>query len=473
MKAYSVEVGTLFSFLLIHLMLFVLQRREIVAEFRRLKNSVRSLVVGIKSLVPNRMDRVIQIAEARYEEKKAKEMEMGIRSLVVEEDIQYEVAYKELVWTEDVVSSMGSRIMECREGLKVVRHTIVDLGKEVFQYVIEDEDGKSMEFGNTVYFKIKGIWENDDEHPDDDDVSGGASSKRQKESKFSVMIVSAWFGQQVSVEKSNIYFSPCTNYQAKRKIKEIMGFKEMGPGAVYLGNSLIFSRRRAQEFNKVTEKVQHRMESWQSRLLSRAGKRLLIRSWLEPSPSTQCRLLNGLDHLVRDSWIPWLSNSVPKTKDNIKTSRWKLVADLHSVSYLEWDQQLIARDQEIADAIMKVKWSSSLNRDKLFWMGNNSGRFSVKSCYKIITKDRIGEVFNPIWAHIWKANLHERLKLHCWRMLANTLPTRDVVVTRTWKGDNTCQFCGAEVESSLHIFKKCQLRRILAFGSRWGCRIDF
>ncbi|KAF3450444.1 hypothetical protein FNV43_RR06526 [Rhamnella rubrinervis] len=148
------------------------ERREIAAEFQRLKNSVRSLIVGTTSLVPNRMDRVIQITKARYQEKKAKEMEMGIRSPVL--------GHSELVWTEDVVSSMGSRIVECREGLKIVRDTIVDLGKEVFQYVIEDEDGKSKEFGNTVYFKIKGIWENDDEHHDDDDVSGRASTKRQK-----------------------------------------------------------------------------------------------------------------------------------------------------------------------------------------------------------------------------------------------------------------------------------------------------
>ncbi|KAF3449870.1 hypothetical protein FNV43_RR05949 [Rhamnella rubrinervis] len=180
-KAYAVEVGTFFSFLLVHLMLFVLQRREIAAEFQRLKNLVRSLIVGTTSLVPNRMDREDIQYEVAYKERALNKLfDKVLHEILHLESIWKVLGQSELVWTEDVVSSMGSRIVECREGLKIVRDTIVDLGKEVFQYVIEDEDGKSKEFGNTVYFKIKGIWENDDEHHDDDDVSGRASSKRQK-----------------------------------------------------------------------------------------------------------------------------------------------------------------------------------------------------------------------------------------------------------------------------------------------------
>ncbi|KAF3434402.1 hypothetical protein FNV43_RR25505 [Rhamnella rubrinervis] len=76
------------------------------------------------------------------------------------------------------------------------------------------------------------------------------------------------------------------------------------------------------------------------------------------------------------------------------------------------------------------------------------------------------------WKTLWKSKLHERLKFHCWRMLAGVLLTRTAIVERTGIGEPSCYFCGADAETNLHVFKNCQLGRLLAFGSRWGCRLD-
>ncbi|KAF3456056.1 hypothetical protein FNV43_RR00699 [Rhamnella rubrinervis] len=57
-------------------------------------------------------------------------------------------------------------------------------------------------------------------------------------------------------------------------------------------------------------------------------------------------------------------------------------------------------------------------------------------------------------------------------MLANTLPTKEAVVEKTRIREPSCHFCGEEVESNLHIFKNCQLGRLLVIGRQWGCRLD-
>lgn len=50
-----------------------------------------------------------------------------------------------------------------------------------------------------------------------------------------------WLGQLVNEEKSNIFFSKST---PQKDIKEILGFKDMGATATYLGNSFVFGRNK-------------------------------------------------------------------------------------------------------------------------------------------------------------------------------------------------------------------------------------
>ena len=61
---------------------------------------------------------------------------------------------------------------------------------------------------------------------------------------------------------------------------------------------------------------------------------------------------------------------------------WSKVADLRQEDGSEWNFQLL---QEICDpttvkAIRRMDWPQTQCYDKLLWIGNNSGVFSVKSC---------------------------------------------------------------------------------------------
>lgn len=111
------------------------------------------------------------------------------------------------------------------------------------------------------------------------------------------------------MKKSSILFSNGADNKTKRRIKTILGFKGMKKDAVNLGNSLVFGRQRVKEFDKLKEKVQGRLESWQSQLLSRAGKATLIKSVVQSIPTYTMAtfhllvfICQDLDAMVRRFW---------------------------------------------------------------------------------------------------------------------------------------------------------------------------
>lgn len=118
-----------------------------------------------------------------------------------------------------------------------------------------------------------------------------------------------WVGQRANLEKSNIYFSPKIDKAIKRRIKDILGFKELHSSSLYLGNSLVFGKKKTEEFGKLREKVQNKMNGWQNRLLSRAGKITLIKLVVQTIPiytmstfKIPITICKSLDSMLRNFW---------------------------------------------------------------------------------------------------------------------------------------------------------------------------
>lgn len=57
--------------------------------------------------------------------------------------------------------------------------------------------------------------------------------------------------------------------------------------------------------------------------------------------------------------------------------------------------------------------------------------------------------------------------------MAGVIPTRELLTKRLGGGDIGCVLCGAEVETIMHLFKDCHCIRAMAFGSNWGCNLNF
>ena len=58
-------------------------------------------------------------------------------------------------------------------------------------------------------------------------------------------------------------------------------------------------------------------------------------------------------------------------------------------------------------------------------MKSSNGEFSVKSTFKEVIHEDLDPEINVVMNQIWKSNLHQRLKMHLWRIAVGVLPTKE------------------------------------------------
>ncbi|XP_075636485.1 uncharacterized protein LOC142608673 [Castanea sativa] len=174
-----------------------------------------------------------------------------------------------------------------------------------------------------------------------------------------------------------------------------------------------------------------------------------------------CRLKDedGLaKYKVRANWLrapkafnaSWVWKGIERVKNIIKLGVCKLVGSGNSILVLE------------------DPWLP----DKSSFFPTPRSQFSVKSCYRLITDgDNISSSVS-LSRKIWKANIHERLKMHLWRIAFNLLPTKDQLSEFSPSSDTSCPLYNVEAESALHLFTQCHIARVIWFGNQWNLRID-
>lgn len=68
--------------------------------------------------------------------------------------------------------------------------------------------------------------------------------------------------------------------------------------------------------------------------------------------------------------------------------------------------------------------------------------------------------------------MHERLKVHLWRVAARALPTKGTMKARLHWIDSCCILYGKAVEDNLHLFNNCPVSAAFTFSSNWGFKMD-
>ena len=129
-------------------------------------------------------------------------------------------------------------------------------------------------------------------------------------------------------------------------------------------------------------------------------------------------------------------------------------------------------DDASVKAILNIPQWSSHQADSWTWIHSSNRDLSVKSTFKEISKSNLLPPNNPILAKIWKAKIHDRLKLFLWRVAAGILPTKDSIAKFVPSSNQVCVLCNEALESTVHIFWECPLARAMWFGSVWGIRTD-
>lgn len=85
-------------------------------------------------------------------------------------------------------------------------------------------------------------------------------------------------GQQLNVSKSSIFFGSKVPAELKTEIKDALGISREGGMGVYLGLPEKICGSKKQVFSFIQERLLNRINSWSTKLLSKGGKEVLIKS---------------------------------------------------------------------------------------------------------------------------------------------------------------------------------------------------
>ncbi len=85
---------------------------------------------------------------------------------------------------------------------------------------------------------------------------------------------------------------------------------------------------------------------------------------------------------------------------------------------------------------------------------------------------RKGWYYKDIWTKFWKLKMHERLKVHFWRVATYLIPTKDKLTRTEQQADACCLFCGESREIAWHLFQSCDVAKLIWYNSKWCIRID-
>ena len=125
----------------------------------------------------------------------------------------------------------------------------------------------------------------------------------------------------------------------------------------------------------------------------------------------------------------------------------EFLADKRSISFV----LLELIEQEIRGIPLVL---NSAREDILIWAYSKDGNFSLSSAY-LLAKDLnpLNLVTLKMW--VWKSKTTPRIKFFLWQCYYGSIPTKDVLGSRGFNLNTTCELCGCNSETIIHLLRDC------------------
>ncbi|XP_065629740.1 uncharacterized protein LOC136067578 [Quercus suber] len=170
-----------------------------------------------------------------------------------------------------------------------------------------------------------------------------------------------------------------------------------------------------------------------------------------------------------DPWILDLPGYIPSPKVDADLDLALVVSQLFSSDHSRWDIHKLNYffDETVVDLILKIPIPINQFEDSWSWMVTNSGSFSAKSAYWLYRAASSPSNIDATRGQIWKSKLHERLKMHLWRIAANVLPSKEWGLRMEAIGfESTSDFIGFLISPPFVAnMNPCQRKDFLLFGA--------
>ncbi|XP_010481142.1 PREDICTED: uncharacterized protein LOC104759979 [Camelina sativa] len=131
----------------------------------------------------------------------------------------------------------------------------------------------------------------------------------------------------------------------------------------------------------------------------------------------------------------------------------------------EWHMPILEEFMDPVDIpiVLSMEISKSFKPDKLIWHYTKSGKYSVKSGYRLarelIKEVEIGPTFTALMAQVWKLQVPPKIQHFFWQIASDTLPVLERLAYRGVRCDPLCMRCGLAMETINHAFFECSRSR--------------
>ena len=115
-----------------------------------------------------------------------------------------------------------------------------------------------------------------------------------------------------------------------------------------------------------------------------------------------------LINVWRDLWIPWLPNFIPIPKNESIPTGPRVVAILIDIITNSWNLTLLSElfDAHSVKAILKIILPASPKKDRLIWVVDPKGKFSIISAFKLFQSPIVTDAVVD-WFALWKLKIHD------------------------------------------------------------------
>ncbi|KMS98119.1 hypothetical protein BVRB_4g095640 [Beta vulgaris subsp. vulgaris] len=173
-------------------------------------------------------------------------------------------------------------------------------------------------------------------------------------------------GQKINFDKSEVSFSKHVDTNRRVAIRSLFGVREVEKHEKYLGLPTVIGRSKKVIFSVLKERVWKKLQGWKEKLLSRAGKEVLLKAIIQSIPTYMMSLFAVPDCILNEinamcsrfwwgargterkmHWVSWEKLCLPKSYGGmgfrdlkvfnqalLAKQGWRLLCDTNSLAHL-------------------------------------------------------------------------------------------------------------------------------------------
>ncbi|KAL4620439.1 hypothetical protein ACB092_06G154000 [Castanea dentata] len=263
--------------------------------------------------------------------------------------------------------------------------------------------------------------------------------------------------QQINRDKTTLFFSKSTPQQVQAASQEALGVPVVKQYKKYLGLPSFIGRKKKDIFDNIKQRVWEKLQGWEGKLLSQAGREILIKAVAQALPTYTIFFWGQWEELSRffphclimeatcPSSASYAWKNIIKGRDVIKKGAvWRIVLSPRVGELAE------AKVNSLIDEDRRCRMTNSINETLLNFEANMVKRIPL-CCTK--QPDEL------IWPHsanvICNLNVPSKVKNLIWRASKNSLPTKQNLVRRKILSKDYCDHCKMQHKDTFHALYLC------------------